>query len=124
MPSGAVLEQVSAPMGFLRKELVPAELRYTSFSKDLRALLREPEKWRHLLLAADVTIYFDHQALQNLNKLKTDKPLKGRLARWLDFLADFVSLKVAYEPGQNNLIAEALSRCPVYYASAATTPRL
>lgn len=64
------------------------------YDKKRLAVIRALEKLRHLLLAGDVTIYTDYQALQYLNKLKADKPPKGRLARWLDFLADFVSLKV------------------------------
>ena len=61
-----------------------------------------------------VTVYTDHQALQYLMKVKADKPLKGRLARWLDFLADFRDLAVCYAPGENNVVADALSRSPAH----------
>ena len=65
-------------------------------------------------MPSKVTVYTDHQALQYLMKAKVDKPLKGRLARWLDFLADFRDLTVIYAPGENNVVADALSRCPVF----------
>ncbi|KAL8443311.1 hypothetical protein Emed_006916 [Eimeria media] len=109
---GAVLEQENKPLGFLSKRMNDTEMRYAIYDQELLALIRALEKWRRLLVRAHVTAYTDHQGLQYLLKLRGDKPVRGRVARWLDFLADFEHLQIVYSPGNSNLIADALSRHP------------
>ncbi|CDJ47787.1 OSJNBa0042F21.10 protein, related [Eimeria brunetti] len=55
--------------------------------------------------------------------MKTTKPIRPRVARWLEFLMDFQDLKVEYRPGANNVVADALSRCPYYQPAEAETLR-
>lgn len=107
---GAVLEQQGKPVGFLSLKLSPAEQRYCVYDQELLALIAALAKWRYLLLTASVTAYTDHQALTHLQRLKGDKPLKGRTARWLDFLAELQDLKIVYKEGRSNVVADALSR--------------
>ncbi|KAL8451783.1 hypothetical protein Emed_001774 [Eimeria media] len=111
---GAVLEQDNKPLGFLSKRLSDAEMRYSTYDQELLAIVRALERWRHLLITAEVTVYTDHQALQYLTKLRSDRPIRGRLARWLDFLADSQHLNIVHQPGATNVVADALSRCPVH----------
>ncbi|KAL8273167.1 hypothetical protein Esti_002925 [Eimeria stiedai] len=40
--------------------------------------------------------------------------MRGTLARWLDFLADFRHHNIVYQPGATNVVTDALSRCSVY----------
>ena len=110
----AVLEQEGRPLGFLSKKMSPAEMRYAAYDQELLALIRALEKWRRLLLTADVTAYTDHRALQYLLKLKADKFIRGRVARWFIFLSDFQNLKIVYQPGAGNVVADALSPCPTH----------
>ena len=58
--------------------------------------------------------YTDHQALQYLTDLTSDKPIRSRVARWLDFLSLFQCLKIVYKPGATNVVADAMSRHPLY----------
>ncbi|KAL8444269.1 hypothetical protein Emed_006312 [Eimeria media] len=109
---GAVLEQENKPLGFLNKRMNDTEMRYAIYDQELLALIRALEKWRRLLLRAHVTAFTEHQGLQYLLKLRGDKPVRGRVARWLDFLADFEHLQIVYSRGASNLIADALSRHP------------
>lgn len=111
---GAVLEQEGKPLGFLSKKMSPAEVRYATYDQELLALIRALEKWRQLLLTADVTVYTDHRALQYLLTLKGSKPIRGRIARWMLFLSDFQKLKIVYQPGAGNVVADALSRNPLF----------
>ena len=89
-------------------------MRYATYDQELLALIRALEKWRRLLLMADITAFTDHRALQYLLKLKTDKPIGWRVARWLTFLSDFQSLKVVYPPGAGEVVADAIFRCPLH----------
>ena len=118
---GAVLEQDGKPLGFLSQRLTETEMKRSVFDLELLAVVRALEKWRYLLATANVTVYTDHQALQFLNQLKTDKPIRKRLARWLDFLADFQQLHIVYQPGATNVVADALSRCPVFDETSLST---
>ncbi|KAL8271641.1 hypothetical protein Esti_004446 [Eimeria stiedai] len=93
------------------KRLSDAKMRYSTYDQELLAIVRALDHWRNFLIAAEVTVYTDHQALQCLTRLRCDRPMRGRLARWLDFLADFQHL---YQPGATNVVADALSRCSVY----------
>ena len=111
---GAVLEQEGKPLGFLSQKMKPVEMRYSTYDQELLALITALLKWRTLLMVAKVTAYTDHRALQYLNQAKAEKPVRGRVARWLDFLADFQNLTIAYQPGANNVVADALSRCPLH----------
>ena len=107
---GAMLEQEGIPLGFLSKKMSPAEMRYATYDQEL--FIRALEKWRRLLLTADVTAFTDHRALQYLLKLKADKPIRGRVARWLIFPSDFQNLKIVYQPGAGNVVTDF--RCPLH----------
>ena len=115
---GGVLEQDEKPLGFLSRKMTSAEQRYPVYDQELLALISALQKWRTLLLQADVTAYTDHRALQYLLKIKGNKAARAREARWWDFLADFQGLKIVYKPGVHNVVADALSRCPYYQADA------
>ena len=117
---GAVLEQDGNPIGFLSQKLTDTEMRYSTYEQELLAVIRALERWRHLLMTAETTIYTDHQALQYLMQLKADKPIRGKIARWLSFLDLFQNLTISYQPGATNLVADALSRCPLHTVTSAT----
>ncbi|CDJ46488.1 OSJNBa0042F21.10 protein, related [Eimeria brunetti] len=120
---GGILEQNGKPLGFMSMKMSPAEQRYSVYDQELLALTRALQKWRQLLLVATVTAYTDHKALQYLMKMKTTKPIRPRVARWLEFLMDFQDLKVEYRPGENSVVADALSLCPYYQPVEAETLR-
>ena len=117
---GAVLEQEGHPVGYLSKAMSPAEQRYATYDQELLAVVKALTKWRSLLLVADVTVITDHRALQYLLKPTSSGLHKGRIARWLDFLADFQNLKIEYAPGKTNLVADALSRHPRFMERSST----
>ncbi|CDJ62001.1 OSJNBa0074B10.8 protein, related [Eimeria necatrix] len=118
---GAVLEQAGQPIGFLSQAMTPAQQKYSIYDQELLALVSALDKWAHLLRPAKVTAHTDHQALTYLQQLKASKPLRGRTARWLDFLAEFPELTITYLPGARNQVADALSRIP-YHSAPSPTP--
>ena len=105
-------------MGFLSKKMSRAETRYATYDQELFALIRALEQWRRLLLTADVTAYTDHCALQYVPKLKADKPIRRRVARWLIFLSHFQNLKIVYRSAAGNVVADTLWRCPLHEGAA------
>ncbi|CDJ36108.1 Similar to Transposon MAGGYgagandpolgenehomologues, related [Eimeria mitis] len=51
------------------------------------------------------------------------KHLRGRTARWLDFLAEFPDLSISYLQGAHNKVADALSQHPQHtYVTSITSP--
>jgi hypothetical protein len=55
-----------------------------------------------------VIIYTDHQTLENFDH---QKDLSQRQARWQEFLAQY-NHHIVYIPGEQNTVADALSRLP------------
>ena len=109
---GAVLEQDNKPLGFHSQVMTPAQRKYCIYDQELLALVTALDRWRHLLCASKVTAYTNHQALTHLQNIRNNKPLRGRAARWLDFLAEFPHLTISYLQGTRNQVADALSRHP------------
>ncbi|CDJ63510.1 OSJNBa0042D13.18 protein, related [Eimeria necatrix] len=109
---GAVLEQDGKPIRFLSQVMKPTQQRYSIYDEELLALAMALDKWSQLLRVSKVTAYTDHQALTHLQRLQASKPLRGRTARWPDFLAEFPDLHITYVQGARNQVADALSRRP------------
>jgi len=111
---GAVLEQEGKPLSFMSKKMSPVQMRYSVYDQELLALVSALEKWKHLLRPAKVTVFTDHKALEYLQQIKAEKPLRGKTARWLDLLADYQDMTIVYKPGATNIVADAMSRCPLH----------
>jgi hypothetical protein len=64
----------------------------------------------HLLGSKPFVIYTDHASLRTA----TSSPhLSQRMVRWLSFFAEY-NFTMAYNPGKQNVLADALSRRPDY----------
>ena len=111
---GAVLEQENFPVAFFSRVMTPAQQKYCIYDQELLALVTALDRWKHLLANSTVTAYTDHQALTHLQHIRNNKPLRGRTARWLDFLAEFPNLTISYLQGSSNKVADAMSRHPAH----------
>ncbi|CDJ46320.1 Similar to Transposon MAGGYgagandpolgenehomologues, related [Eimeria brunetti] len=78
--------------------MTPTQQKYSIYDQELLALVSALDKWAHLLRPTKVTAHTDHQALTHLQQLKASKPLRGRTARWQDFLAEFPDLTITCLP--------------------------
>ncbi|XP_053563243.1 tyrosine--tRNA ligase, cytoplasmic isoform X1 [Bombina bombina] len=111
---GAVLSQQKAPnepmhpISFFSKTMTSAERNYAIGDKELLAIRRSLEFWRHLLEGAKKTfiIYTDHK---NLQYLQNNKTLSARQVRWSLYFARF-DFQIIYRPACKNGKADALSR--------------
>jgi len=103
--SGAVLSQQLPGkekwhlVAFYSKFLSPVEWNYEIHDKEMLAIIRALEEWRHFLEGARhlVEIWTDHK---NLEYFMTAKKLNRRQARWSLYLACF-DFKLIHRPGRS-----------------------
>lgn len=111
--TGAVLSQQGNddkwhPVAFLSKSLSAVERNYDIHDKEMLAIIRALEEWRHYLEGARHTfeIWTDHK---NLEYFMTAKKLNRRQARWSLFLSQF-DFQLNHRPGNKSMKPDALSR--------------
>jgi hypothetical protein len=89
----------------------PAETHYPTSEQELLVIKEAFEHWQHYLLAARFEVHSDHESLKYL---QTQKNLKGKLLRWLDFIQQFDFGDIKYLPEKKNPVGDALSRPPIH----------
>ena len=111
--TGAVLRQQGEdglwhPCSYLSKSFTPAERNYQIYDRELLAIVRAPEAWRHFLQGSPhpTEILSDHK---NLTYFRTAQKLNCRQARWHLFLSEF-NIVIKHQPGKSLTQADALSR--------------
>jgi hypothetical protein len=111
--TGAVLSQRDdqgkvRPIAFRSSAMNPAERNYEIYDKELLAIIRALEDWRHYLEGArhPVLILSDHQ---NLQYFTTARTLTRRQARWSLFLTRF-DYRIQHRPGRLGGKPDKLSR--------------
>lgn len=109
---GAVLSQRSNgrlhPCAYLSHRLDPTEARYDIGDRELLAVKKALDEWRHWLEGAQhpFLVWTDHK---NLEYLQQAKRLNPRQARWAMFFSRF-DFTLSYRPGSKNTKPDALSR--------------
>ena len=110
---GAVLEQDSengiVPVAFYSRKLKQCETKYGITELEALAIHQATKHFAAYLLGNHTTVFTDHKALTYMETMKKSTP---RVARWLMELQQF-QLTVKYRKGEDNVVADALSRSPV-----------
>ena len=83
---GAVLIQDARPIAFESKKLNRAQQNYSAYERELFAIVHALKKWRHYLYGARFEVLFDQESIKWFTN---QSDLKGRKARWAEFLQDF-----------------------------------
>jgi len=112
--TGAVISQESPedgkwhPVAFLSKSLTAVERNYEIHDKEMLAIIRALEEWRHFLEGAEhpFEVWTDHK---NLEYFRSAKKLNRRQARWSLYLARF-DFALHHRPGKTMGKSDALSR--------------
>ena len=104
------------PIAYCSKRLHGAEVRYPPRELECLGIIHAITRWRNYLISSPFQLLTDHQSLEHL---RTQPKVTGRMARWLDTLAEF-ECEVKYRPGRSMAAPDALSRAPVVAAVQAT----
>ena len=111
---GAVLSQQSSmhsrhPIEYYGKKLLPAEKNYATYEKELLAIVKSLEYFRHIIDGQKVNIYTDHKALIHFMTMKEMK--NQRQARWSLILSKY-NITFNHISGKDNKMADFISRRP------------
>jgi hypothetical protein len=118
---GATLQQDQGnglqPVAFMSRKLKPAEINYDTREKEFMALVDACSHWRQYLHSEQpIKLLSDHDSLKYH---KTMPNLSGRLARWVEKMAEF-DYTIEHIAGVKNVVADALSRRADYKPSKDT----
>ena len=118
--TGAVLSQPGPdgkwhPVAFYSKSLNDVQRNYEIHDKEMLAIVRALEEWRHFLEGAQhpVEVWTDHK---NLEYFRKAQHLNRRQARWSLYLSRF-DFALFHQPGSRMGRPDALSRRPDHGAA-------
>ncbi|WVZ93960.1 hypothetical protein U9M48_039909 [Paspalum notatum var. saurae] len=103
---GAVLLQEGKSVAYFSEKLSGASLKYSTYDKELYALVRTLQTWQHYLWHREFIIHSDHEALKHI---RTQTNLNRRHANWVEFIESFPYI-IKHKNRKENVIADALSR--------------
>jgi hypothetical protein len=102
---GGVLLQEGKPVAYFSEKLSGPILNYSTYDKELYALVRTLETWQHYLWPKEFVIHSDHESLKHLC---SQGKLNRRHAKWVQFIESFPYV-IKHKKGKENIIADALS---------------
>jgi hypothetical protein len=103
---GGVLLQEGKPVAYFSEKLSGPILNYSTYDKELYALVRTLETWKHYLWPKEFVIHSDHESLKHI---RSPGKLNRRHAKWVEFIESFPYV-IKHKRGKGNVIADALSR--------------
>ena len=103
---GTILLQEGHTIAYFSEKLKDAIFNYSTYDKELYALVRALQTWQHYFLPKEFVIHSDHESLKHL---KSQGKLNKRHARWVQFLEQF-PYKIKHKQGKANVVADGISR--------------
>jgi hypothetical protein len=108
------------PAGFMSRKLTNAQHSYATYEHETLAILEALLKWEDKLIGRKIRIVTDHKTLEFFN---TQRKLSNRQMQWMDYLSRF-TYTIQYVPGEENVVADALSRYFLNADPSAAVPGL
>jgi len=96
--------QQERSISFMSQAIHGKALHFSTYEKELMALVLAVKKWRSYVLEQTFRVQTDHQSLKYLSRKHRDTHV-AKMAKLLGF--DF---SVEYKKGKENLVVDALSR--------------
>ena len=113
---GATLAQIKDGVEVLvscaSRKLTPSEQKYSTGEREALACLWAIERWHTYLWGREFELVTDHKPLITLLSSFGTGHQPMRIARWSARLLNY-NYTVKYKPGEENAVADALSRLPV-----------
>jgi len=111
---GGVLQQLvergQQPLAFFSRKLSAAEVKYSTFDRELLAAYAAIRHFRFMLEGRQFVLYTDHKPLVAA-MVRVTPPWSARQQRHLAYISEF-STNLVHTPGKENVVADALSRPP------------
>ena len=83
---GGVLLQEGKPVAYFSEKLSGPSLNYSTYDKELYALVRTLQTWQHYLWPKEFVIHSDHESLKHI---RSQAKLNKRHAKWVEFIESF-----------------------------------
>lgn len=93
------------PIAYFSEKLSGATLNYSTYDRELYALVRGLTTWSYYIRPREFVIKTYHESLRYL---KSQDNLSKRHAKWVEFIATFPYM-VPYKQCKDNVVADALS---------------
>ncbi|XP_019256250.1 PREDICTED: uncharacterized protein LOC109234635 [Nicotiana attenuata] len=106
IPKSVVLMEDQKPIAYFSEKLSRETLNYSTYDKELYALVRGLANWQHHLWPKEFVTRTNHECL---GFLKSRSKLNRRHTKWVKFIETF-SYVIHYKQGKDNVVADALSR--------------
>lgn len=103
---GACISQDGKPVAFYSRKLNPAQTRYTTTERELLSIVETLKEFRNILLGQKIKVHTDHENL-TYKTFNSD-----RVMRWRLYIEEY-SPDLHYVKGENNIVADALSRLDI-----------
>jgi hypothetical protein len=102
----AVLSQEDRPIAYFSEKLNEAKLKYSTYDKELYAIIQALRKWRHYLIPKEFVLYSDNHALQFVAQREK---LNQKHIKWVEYMKIFTFV-IKHISGTANKVVDALSR--------------
>ena len=83
---GGVILQDGKPVAYFSEKLSGPSLYYSTYDKELYALVQTLETWQHYLWPKEFVIHSDHESLKHI---RSQAKLNRRHAKWVEFIETF-----------------------------------
>lgn len=103
---GAVLTQNGKPLAFMSRSLGVAKQSWSTYAREMLAIVIAIRTWRPYLLGRRFTIQTDQKSLRFLLEQRILTPEQQK---WMGKLVGY-DYEITYKPGSSNAAADALSR--------------
>jgi hypothetical protein len=101
-----VVLQERKHVAYFSEKLSGTVLNYSTYDKELYALVKCLETWQHYLCPKEFVIHSDYEFLKHI---RSQGKLNRRHAKWVEFIESFPYV-IKHKKGKENAIVDALSR--------------